>query len=170
MQDAEFEILVAGTSSTLRGVFALDDSNIWAVGEGGTIMYSTGGLWARQTAWSGTDEEGNPTPFEGTLYSVWASSPDDVWAVGADGAALHFDGTEWTLTEQKSDLTLRGVTGWGKDDILAVGTVGSLNYFDGSWHPFMGGTVSTLHDIIIVDDKTAFAVGDAGTVLVIKKP
>jgi hypothetical protein len=170
MQEGEFEILVAGTSATLRSVFALDDQNIWAVGEYGTIMYSSGGLWARQTAFSGTDEDGNPTPFEGALYGVWASSSNDAWAVGADGVTLHFDGGAWNLVEQKSGLTLRAVNGWGEDDVLAAGTVGNLNYFDGSWHPFMGGTVSTLHDIMIIDDTRALVVGDAGTVLLINRP
>jgi photosystem II stability/assembly factor-like uncharacterized protein len=133
-------------------------------------MYSSGGLWARQTAWSGTDEDGNPIPFEGALYGVWAASANDAWAVGADGVTLHYDGGGWAFVEQQSGLTLRAVNGWGKDDVLAAGTVGSLNYFDGSWHPFMGGTVSTLHDILILDDQTAFVIGDAGTALKIKRP
>jgi photosystem II stability/assembly factor-like uncharacterized protein len=61
-------------------------TDLWAVGDGGTILHSSDGTtWNAQT--SGTTND---------LTSVAAVAANDVFAVGDKGTILHYDGTAWT--------------------------------------------------------------------------
>ena len=61
----------------LRGVSALDESHVWSVGHGGTILFYDGTSWTAQA--SGTTD---------TLYGVSALDESHVWAVGTGGIIL----------------------------------------------------------------------------------
>jgi hypothetical protein len=94
-------------------LFALggtSNTNVWAVGEGGTILRFDGTKWSNPE--SGTTV---------TLRSVFASQEDDAWAVGDGGVAVHFDGSAWA-PDTKANLTvnLLGVHGATKNDVWAV--------------------------------------------------
>ncbi len=49
--------------------------DLWAVGEGNTILHGDGENWLRASLPSGH-------PAETRLFDVWGASPDDVWIVG----------------------------------------------------------------------------------------
>ncbi len=55
----------------LPGVSALDESHVWAVGHGGTILFYDGSSWSPQA--SGTTDN---------LWGVSAVDESHVWAVG----------------------------------------------------------------------------------------
>ena len=57
---------------------------MWAVGEGGTILYYDGVTWTSQT--SGTTED---------LLGLWGTSASDIWAVGRRETVLRYDGSIW---------------------------------------------------------------------------
>ena len=71
----------------LHDVFFLDDSNGWAVGDLGSILYTRdqGSTWIKQKS--------NTT---NVLFAVYFLQPDNGWAVGVDGIILHWDGETWT--------------------------------------------------------------------------
>ena len=58
-------------------------SDVFAVGEDGTILHYDGSGWSAMS--SGTTNE---------LYGVWGSSGSDVFAVGDGGTILHYDGMQ----------------------------------------------------------------------------
>lgn len=116
-----FELESSGTSADLYGVFVDNDSNsgdttIYAVGTGGTILFSSGdGTWTAQSSGVTTD-----------LYGVFGR-PGDFRAVGDAGVILHStgDGT-WTAEDSgTTELLARGIT-------LANNTFGVSSYVVGT--------------------------------------
>lgn len=73
----------APTAQNLRGLWASSDTNIYAVGDGGTILQFDGNTW---TAVKVTNQ---PT-FSTNLHAVWGTSKDNVYAVGDGGTILHY--------------------------------------------------------------------------------
>jgi len=73
----------SGTTNTLYGVWGSSGSNMFAVGDGGTILSYNNGLGRWSAMSSGTTN---------TLYGVWGSSPTDVFVVGNGGTILHYSG------------------------------------------------------------------------------
>ena len=65
----------------LRAVCAVTPTDVWAVGERGSVLRHNGNL-ARVTAAPATN---------GALYGVWGKRSDSVWVAGEAGA-FHFDG------------------------------------------------------------------------------
>lgn len=79
------EATPAGTGLTLHDVWAADANNVFAVGDGGTILRRSGGEWLAMP--SGTTQ---------SLRDVHGTSAADVWAVGMAGTVLHYNGTAWS--------------------------------------------------------------------------
>lgn len=73
----------APTTQNLRGLWASSDTNIYVVGDGGTILQSDGNTW---TAVKVT----NQPAFSTNLHAVWGTSKDNVYAVGDSGTILHY--------------------------------------------------------------------------------
>lgn len=72
---------------TLNGVWAVSDTEAWAVGAQGTIIHNVGAAF---------DWEVAEVPTRAHLYAVSGSSSSDIWAVGDEGVVLHYDGTTWS--------------------------------------------------------------------------
>lgn len=72
-------------SRTLRAIWGASATDVYTVGDAGTILHYNGTSWMKQTA---------PTTFD--LLSISGSGPDDIWATGKNSAILHYDGTAWT--------------------------------------------------------------------------
>lgn len=112
------------SSAALRALWGSSASDIWAVGDVGTIRHLTN---TTASEWTIT-----PSPTREDLYGLWGSAADDVWAVGAAGAILHYDGKGWSEVlaafpaGQKPDL--RGVWGSAKNDVWIVGDGVTLHY------------------------------------------
>ncbi|WP_207689828.1 hypothetical protein [Desulfonema limicola] len=103
------------------GVWGSSASDVFVVGDIGTIMHYDGSTWQRME--SGTDR---------ILYKVWGTSPTDVFAVGSDGVILHYDGTRWTPMKSGTDVLFRGLWGSSGSDVFAVGDRGTILHYDGS--------------------------------------
>ncbi len=109
------------TTQPLWGVYALSDSDIWAVGETGIAGHYQNGAWtAVQT----------PTPAN--LRAVWAASPQAVYAVGLAGAIVRWDGKAWKKMKSPSVKDWYAVWGTGPDDVYALGAEGQIAHWDGS--------------------------------------
>lgn len=75
------------TFSTLSGVWAVSDTEAWAVGARGMVIHNAGATFGWQVA---------EVPTEQHLHAIAGSSSSDVWAVGDRGVVLHYDGATWS--------------------------------------------------------------------------
>jgi photosystem II stability/assembly factor-like uncharacterized protein len=95
---------------SIRSVLALNESNVWAAGNGGSMIFYDGTSWAEQE--SGTAE---------TLEGMTALDENHVWAVGHQGTILFSDGTSWTPQESGIADMLFGVTALDVNNVWAAG-------------------------------------------------
>jgi hypothetical protein len=101
----------------LRGIWGSSATDIWMVGDKGTIRH----FGPNATEWAVVE-----SPTTETLQAVWGAAPNDVWAVGESGAIIHWDGAAWkpslaAFPVNKKKPHLYGVWGSGPDDVWIVG-------------------------------------------------
>jgi hypothetical protein len=148
----------------LRDISGTGTSNIWAVGEGGTLLRFDGTTWSpvpsglvRGTA------EGQARPF---LRGVWTPEPGAAFAVGDRGLILHWNGAAWSRVESGTVEDLASVSGSSASDVWAVGARGTLLRWNGSaWAASPSGTAEALTAVWSAGPGRAWAVGRAGTLL-----
>ena len=127
---SELEWAAVDTHSavTLRAVWGSSASDIWAVGDVGTIRHITSA--------NASDWEVVPSPTREHLRAVWGSTADDVWAVGDAGTIIHYDGHTWSTTlaafPAGKKPALHGVWGSARDDVWIVGDGVALHYTGGA--------------------------------------
>jgi len=92
----------------LRSVWGTASNDVWAVGDGGTILHFNGTTWVRVN--SGTSSN---------LRAVWGVAPKRVWAVGEKGTLLEYNGGSWSTRPVLVGRTYNGVGGGSA--IYAVG-------------------------------------------------
>lgn len=155
------------TDVDLRGVYALDDEHVYAVGKQGTIIRFDGSNWVREKIEKIPVSDGEDMPFISGVFGVWANTTEDVWAVSEAGTWLHSDGGPWTAYASGEPVTLRSVHGLSEKDVWMVGGTGTVIHWDGTGalveeiaHP-----VATLYSVFATEDGEVFAVGDTGTIL-----
>lgn len=101
---------VWGTGGYLPG--GGSDFDIWAVGAGGRILYSTHFF----------NFQGVASPTVEDLYAVSGTSKTDVWAVGSNKTILHWDGGVWaSVTNALPVHSLRAVWANKSDDVWVAG-------------------------------------------------
>ncbi len=151
----------AGTPKAYA-VWGSSASDVYVVGDQGTIAHSTGDPtnWTTQQTGSG-----------GIYYGVWGSSATDVYVVGQGGVILHSTGgaSGWTPETSNTNADLRAVWGASAVDVYAVGTVGTiLHTIDGgqNWkqEPAITGGAA-LYAIWGNSALDVYVVGQAGVVL-----
>ncbi|MGO9834353.1 MAG: hypothetical protein ACLP1X_09075 [Polyangiaceae bacterium] len=103
----------SATTRNLRGVWGSSDHDIWAVGDGGTIVHFDGQAWSPSK--SGTLEN---------LTGVHGVAPNAVWASGEKGAVLQWNGSSWVQASEAKGLTLLGIWASGPSDVWAAGMDG----------------------------------------------
>ena len=152
----------------LYGVWGTSDSNVYAVGEAGTILHYDGGSWTQRVS---------DTPQN--LLSISGIDENNIGIVGGSEIFLFSgDGVNWT----KKDLGSRKLNGlWltSSSTGYAVGSVGTgdatLRRLDGDWSDLNDwsylNTSITGHDLQDVwtsgpdDGGEVYAVGRGGTVV-----
>ena len=112
----------SGTGAALLAVWGSSGSDVFAVGERGTILHYDGSAWSAQE--SGTTLN---------LNGVWGSSGSDVFAVGLGGTILRYDGTAWSAPAIVPDVCLGDVWGSSGSDVYAFGSGGFLRYDGATW-------------------------------------
>lgn len=143
--------------NTVRGLFALGGSDIWAVGDAGTALHYNG------TAWSPV-----ASGVADNLLGVWGSSASDVYAVGENGRIVHWNGTAFATQNSGIGTTLRGIWGSSSGDVYAVGDGGSIIHSGGggAWGGpvTVAGSTETLNAIAGTGPNNVYVVGNNGTV------
>jgi hypothetical protein len=98
------------------------------------------------------------------LGGGWASGPDDVYAAGV--AVAHFDGKSWREIQiAKGSRASYRISGSGPKDVWAFSSEGTVFHFEGEgeWTP-QADLKTAIQDGLVIDAKTAYAVGDGGAV------
>ena len=108
----------------LQSVSMVGVGNGWAVGNRGTILGCSGGLWTGELLSFHLDAD---------LWSVHMLTASDGWAVGAGATILHYDGSSWSLvtTSIPSSIDLYSVRMVSSNEVWAVGKSGTIFHYDG---------------------------------------
>jgi hypothetical protein len=158
--------MTSGVKDVLYDIWGSGPSNIFAVGESGTILHFNGQAW---TTMSIPKEAGGKD-----LYAVWGSAADTVFIAGDQGVLLKGNAQGWSAMDLPEDLppaAFLGVWGAGPQDVYAVGytTFGNgyaaviLHYDGSSWKdmelpPYCLGPV--LYEVWGLAANKVYAVGD----------
>ena len=137
----------------LTGVWGSSASDVFAVGEEGTVLHYDGATWTMTL-------EGK------TLNDIWGNSAEDVFATGE--GILHYDGQTWSAVPvHEGSPPLNGVWGSSGSDVFAVGLFGTILHYDGLAWTRMPVTFNeeNLLDVWGTSRDNVFAVGEGGTVL-----
>jgi len=138
----------------LHAVWGASESELWAVGELGTILRYDGRDWTEVS--SRTDK---------TLTAVWGTGSADVWFAGAAGTVVHWDGREMQVKSEPSPY-FTGLAGLGQSEVWAVGEDGGILRFDGrEWLASASHITRDLRSVTSAPGRPVWAVGDQGTVL-----
>ncbi len=105
--------------NTLNDVQFINESEGWAVGDGGTILHYKNGSWEKV-----------PTPTRrGKFYSISMLSATDGWVAGYDfdlqeALTLHWDGSTWQKVSNPATSTIQSISMISSDNGWAVGLGG----------------------------------------------
>ncbi len=145
----------SGTTENLRAIWAANATNLWAVGDNGTILKGDGTIWTAQT--SGTAHH---------LRAVWGTSPTNLWAVGDNGTILKGDGMTWAAQTSGTTNPLRGIWGSSGTNVFTVGDGGTiLRCTNGTtWATSTSGITTQLRALHGSDANNIWAVGASGVV------
>ena len=139
--------------NALLGVWGSSATDVWAVGDAGTIVHWDGSGYSIVQKGYG-------------LRSVWGIAANDVWAVGYSGTILHWDGSAWSSVPGGGTIWLQRVWGVAANDAWAVGYGGTILHWDGSaWSSVASGTTSNLYGVWGSGAADVWAVGASGTIL-----
>jgi len=143
--------MASPTSNTLKDIWGIDNSHLFAVGKSGTFLKFGGSAWQQIAA-----------PITNDLSSLWGSSSTDVWMVGGGGAVLHYDGSSVSQITIGTSNNLSKIFGFSANDIYLCGVNGTLYHYDGiSWSSISSGYGNVAfrgmfgvasHDIYIVGE------------------
>ncbi|MFO0573007.1 MAG: hypothetical protein U1A78_03330 [Polyangia bacterium] len=142
---------------TVERLYALDASNVWAVGPGGAIWYWDGSRWTAEAS-----------SIQRNLHGVFGLSADAVWAVGDSGTVLRRTSTGgWSsLPGLVTGAALNGVWAAAPSSVFVVGDGGVIAVHSGtSWSFDASGTTTNLTAVTGSDPNAVFAVSQTGAVL-----
>ena len=126
-----WEEMDSNTTVNLYDIWGSSSSDVFAVGEDGTILHYDGSTWEEMTS--------NTTK---TLYDISGSSSSDVFAITCtitedtrrrhrtywqyENIILHYDGSTWEEMTSNTTKCLRGIWGSSSSDVFVVGSDGTI--------------------------------------------
>jgi len=145
------------TTSDLYGVSMTANGHVFAAGDAGALVWTSGpgGVW--QTT--------NTAPTTRDLRGVWAAGDDDAWAVGAGGTVVRFDGSDWAAVPSGVTDDLHAVWGAGPNLVWAAGANGRVIFYNGQhWTKETTASTETLRAISgVAGGETPYVFGDNNT-------
>lgn len=158
-------MLTSGTNETLHAVWGATATDIYAVGNGGTVLHNANATIGGGGTWTKTVQSSS------TLRAIWGSSPTDMYIVGeAPAVILHSTdgGASWTeATLPASAVGLYGITGTSANDIYVVGATGGVVFHSTGNNVWTTQTVPTTVDLFGISAAPSgdlYAVGRNGTI------
>jgi hypothetical protein len=145
----------SNTTSDLHSIWGVTSTDVFAIGNSGTIIHYDGSKWASMSS-NTTDD----------LHSIWGATGTDVFAVGSSGTIIHYDGSTWSSISSNTTNDLHSVWGATGTDVFAAGSSGIILHYDGStWSSISSNTTNDLHSIWGVTSTDVFAVGSSGMII-----
>jgi len=147
------------TAYTASAIWGSGPSDIFTVGNQGTISHYNGSTWTPM-----------PSNTLANLFDVWGSGPNDVYAVGTewntgDGVITHYDGHQWNVVFTTEDNGFVAVWGTGPTDVYALGDWGEVYHYDGTrWQKIDKIWPLRPHGLWGAADGTLFTVGANGAI------
>ena len=142
------------SSTTIESRVSYRSSNIFTVGNTGTILCYHDNVWSKMT--SGTTQQ---------LMGVWGSSDSDVFVVGNSGTILHYDSIAWSKMTSGTANALQSIWGTASNDVFAVGNSGTILYYDGTaWSKMNSGTTINFNSVWGTSGSDVFVVGNSGAI------
>ena len=139
----------------LNAVWGSSASDVFAVGEVGTILHYNGSTWDRMSSATGK-----------SLNSIWGSSSSDIFAVGNTGTILRYDGNSWKHMQSGTQNDLYGIWGSSSFDVFTIGRKGTILHYDGNvWNEMSSGTEEWLRGVWGNSSSDVFTVGSEGVIL-----
>ena len=117
--------------SPLAYVWGSSSSDVFAVGDGGTIIHYNGKSWSKMS--SGTTND---------LIGVWGSSSSDVFAVGDQGTILHYNGQTWSQMVSGTTVDIGCVWGTSPSDVFVLTNSDIIGHYDGNVWSSMTGSAA----------------------------
>ncbi len=149
-----WSVSLGGLARGLYGIYALDSSHVWAVGQAGAIRFFDGSRWTDQSVAS-----------VWRINSVFALDADEVWAVDDGGNLLFYNGSSWSSTALAAGVSLKSVFALDPGHVWVVGAGGTILAWNGTaWLNQSVGGVNGLWSVDGLDTNCVWAVGDNGTV------
>lgn len=181
------------TNASLRSVFMLDGSNVWVVGQSGTILRWEGLAWRTVASptgswlqsvymnnaidgwavgqstimhWNGTVWEAVPNPTGENLYDIFMVNANEGWTVGNAGRTIHWNGTTWTAKPSPTSELLFSIYMTDSSDAWAVGSRGTIINWNGTaWNNVTSPITTSLYDVAMVTASDGWGVGNGGTII-----
>jgi len=152
---ADWSAMSSGTTNNLNGLWGSSGSDVFAVGDNGTILHYDGTAWSAMTSLTTNN-----------LNAIWGISANFAFAVGAHGTILQYDGLNWLTVPSTTTNNLNAVWGLTTTYALAGGDDGTFLYYNGSWYsPMPPGTIKNRINAIWGSSSTnIFSVGDGGMI------
>lgn len=151
----------SGTAQNLWGVDVVSSQNVYAVGDQGTIFFSSNGgnSWISQA--SGTTSFLNSVSFLNTSLG---------WAVGENGTRLYTNngGNNWNYQYNGTGSSIGSIGFFNTQNFTTVAGAGEIySTSDGgtSWNPNSPVTINNLWSIKVINTNIAYASGGAGTII-----
>ncbi|MBM4159962.1 MAG: M28 family peptidase, partial [Ignavibacteria bacterium] len=145
----------------LRALYAVDENNLFAVGDFGTVAKSTNGgqTWTRQIAMTNAD-----------LRSVWFIDAKRGSAVGNSGTLVQTSdgGATWNVRSLEPTVNFYGICFTDSSTGTLVGNGGAIyRTTDGgaTWVSQIRGPASSLRAVSFTDANTGTIVGSDGIIL-----
>jgi photosystem II stability/assembly factor-like uncharacterized protein len=147
------------TSQTLRDVWGRSASDIYAVGDQGTIVHYNGSGWSSMAS-------GTTANLRGVAGAATAT-----YAVGQGGTLLELSNGTWTRIDLGLSADLRGVSLTADDDVFVVGTGDTILHYDGmQWSPIRPPISSTDYNAVYARTSVVFVGTNSGEVAWLVRP
>lgn len=166
-----YTYLYSSLNDSLYGVWGSSISQIFAVGDNGTIMKCTSNCTAYTSGW-GKDT----SPTTNHLRDIYGFSSTDIWAVGFGGTVLHHNGSSWSKVTVPTSTYFYGIWGTSSSNLYVVGhpyfkTDESIWHYNGTtWKKLAPPRVSYLNAIWGASDSEVFVVGNYNILKLKQKP
>jgi serine/threonine protein kinase len=149
----------SNTEKSLNAIWGLSKSEIYAVGDNGTIINYDGKSWNNM-------ESGTKSRLNGICGITNRGVIEEIYAVG-DEVILKYDGIRWRPAVNRQNGYFFGILGLSKSDIYAVGLDNLILHYDGSkWNPMSSGSNISIYNIWGLSRFEIFAVGGFGSNLI----
>lgn len=139
----------------VRGMWASQETSIWAVGDGGLILRYNGNDFVPFA----------PVGIKEDLFGI-AGEGAQVVIVGANGTVLRWNKGEWLSLKTPTTTDLYGVAVLGKEDFYVCGKGGVIyHYLDGKWNEEQSNITHDLYGMYGSMSQGIYAVGKYGMLL-----